>query len=212
MIPQTATPEPGKRWFEPSCALLMAVASVATAWCSYQSSSWSGESADLATQAAKLHRETNVMHLESRQIEANQMRFFMEAIDAEMDGNDKLARFYRARFSDELKPAYVRWKALNPLEDPAAPPTPFAAALYLPRFHDEIHAGHEASSRAEEKSKAAGHVASKYLNHTVSLATVLLFAATAEKFDQRRVRRGALTFAVALFLYSAVRTALLPIL
>jgi hypothetical protein len=209
---ETTSSAHGAKWFEPTCALLMAMASAATAWCSYQSSSWGGESADLATQAAKLHRQSNVMHLESRQIEANQTRFFMEAIDAEMAGNDKLARFYTDRFSDELKPAYERWRALDPLENSAAPPTPFDPALYFPRFQQEIREGHDESSRIEERSKAAGHVASKYLNHTVSLATVLVFAATAEKFHQRRVRRASLAFAIALFLYSVVRTAMLPII
>src|SRR5687767_11184402 len=196
--------EEAKPWFEPTCAILMAVASVATAWCSYQSSNWSGESGDLASQAAKLHRQTNVMHLESRQIEAIQTRYFMEAVDARMDGNEKLARFYESRFSEELKPAYEKWLALNPLENPSAAATPFVRPLYHPRFEQEIHAGHEKSSRTEVESRAAGHVASKYLNNTVSLATVVLFAATAEKFDQRRVRRGSLAFAGALFLYSAV--------
>lgn len=204
--------EPKKPWFEPACAILMAVASVATAWCSYQSSSWSGESSDLASQAAKLHRQTNAQHLESRQIEAMQMRLFMEAIDAQMEGNEKLAQFYTDRFADELKPAYEKWITLNPLDNPAAPPTPFASTLYTPRFDEEVRDGHAKAGTAEERSKFAGHLASSYLGNTVSLATVLLFAATAEKFDQRRVRWGALAFAVLLFLYSAVRTALLPVI
>jgi hypothetical protein len=212
VIPESNVPDPKKGWFEPACALLMAVASVATAWCSYQSSCWSGESGDLASQAAKMHRQTNVQHLEARQIEAMQTRFFMEAIDAEMGGNGKLARFCTDRFADELKPAYEKWIALKPFEGSSAPPTPFEPSLYTPRFDQEVRFGHAEAALAEEGSKAAGHTASSYLNNTVSLATVLLFAATAEKFDQRRVRRGSLSFAVALFLYSAVRTVLLPIL
>jgi hypothetical protein len=145
-------------------------------------------------------------------VEAMQMRLFMEAIDAQMEGNEKLARFYTDRFADELKPAYEKWIALNPLESPGAPPTPFAPSIYAPRFEREVEEGRAEAARAEGESKGAGRIASSYLNNTVSLATVLLFAATAEKFEQRRVRRWSLTFAVALFCYSAVRTLMLPIL
>ena len=43
------------------------------------------------------------------------------------------------------------------------------------------------------------------------LASVLFFAGTASKFDQRRVRWGSLAFAIVFFLYAAVRMLLLPI-
>lgn len=208
---ESSAPEPKRPWFEPACAVLMALAAVATAWCSYQSSAWSGESSDLAGQAAKLQRLTNAQHLESRQIEAMQMRLFTEAIDAQMSGNEKLARFYTDRFADELKPAYEKWIALKPFENTAAPASPFVRALYSPRFEQEVGDGHAQAERAETQSSIAGHVASSYLSNTVSLATVLLFAATAEKFDQRRVRWASLGFAVAVFLFSAIRTAMLPV-
>jgi hypothetical protein len=208
---EEAISEPKRPWFEPACAILMAVASVATAWCSYQSSNWSGASSDLASQAAETHRQINVQHLEARQIEAMQMREFMEAIDAQMQGDEKRAKFYIDRFADELKPAYAKWVELKPFENSSAPPNPFVPTLYTPRFEQEIRDGRAQATRDERQSNVAGHMASSYLGNTVSLATVLLFAATAEKFDQRRVRWGALAFAIALFLYSAVRTAMLPV-
>jgi hypothetical protein len=151
-----------------------------------------------------------MQHLEAGQIEEMQMRLFTEVIDARMQDNEKLARFYADRFGDELKPAYEKWLALNPFDDPAAPPHPFVPALYTPRFEKEIADAHAASAIAEAESGVAGHFASSYLANTVSLATVILFAATAEKFDQPRVRGASLAFAIALFLFAAICTALLP--
>ena len=90
-------------------------------------------------------------------------------------------------------------------------PSPFVPALYTPRFEKEVQEGRAEAARDEEQSRIASHLASSYLGNTVSLATVLLFAATAEKFEQRRVRWGSLGFAVALFLYSAVRSLILPV-
>ena len=46
--------QPKTPWFDPICAILMGVASLSTAWCSYQNSRWSGLSGDLATFALVL--------------------------------------------------------------------------------------------------------------------------------------------------------------
>lgn len=202
--------EPKRSWFEPACAVLMAVASLSTAWCSYQNSRWSGESGVLETHADKLERQALSQHLEAGQIQAVHVEIFMEAIDAQMEGNEKLARFYTDRFAGELKIAYEKWIALKPFDDPAAHPHPFVPELYTPRFEQEIRDARAEAAQAEARANVAGHYASSYLSNTVLFATVLFFAATAGKFHQRRVRHPSLFFAIAVFLYAAVRMCLLP--
>jgi hypothetical protein len=202
---------PSKVWFEPSCAIIIAIASVATAWCSYESSRWSAKSASLEARAMMLQRLASAQHLEAQQAEGIQLRLVMEVINARLGGNDKLAQFYVDRFRAELKPAYEKWIALNPLENPEAPPHPFVPGLYQRRFEREISEENAEESKAEAEAVLAGSFASSYLSITVGLATVILFAATAEKFDQPRVRRASLFFAIILFLIAAIRTLLLPI-
>jgi len=46
--------------------------------------------------------------------------------------------------------------------------------------------------------------------HAVLFATVLFFANASAKFEQRRVRVVAFLFAVAVFLFAVLRTAMLP--
>lgn len=208
---EETTPDPKRPWFEPVAAILMAVSSLSTAWCSYQNSRWSGESSDLGTQADKLERQAAAQHLEARQVEAMQMRLWMEAVDAHLDGDVKLEEFYTRRFTEELKPAYDKWIALKPYDDPAAPPHPFVPGLYSFRFEQEIRDAHTQAAQAEKQSNITGHHASSYLSNTVLLATVLFFAGTAGRFDQRRVRLPSLAFAIALFLYAAVRMLMLPV-
>lgn len=204
--------EPKRSWFEPVCAVLMAVASLSTAWCSYQNSRWSGESSTLETHADKLERQALSQHLEAGQIKDMHVETFMETIDAQMEGNEKLARFYTDRFSEELKPAYEKWIALKPFDNLAAPPHPFVPGLYTPRFEQEVRDAHAEAARADAQSNVAEHYASSYLSNTVLLATVLFFAATAGKFHQRRVRHPSLFFAIAVFLYAAVRMFMLPVM
>jgi hypothetical protein len=198
-------------WFDPVSAILMAIASLATAWCSYQSSLWGGLSGDLGTHADKLERQISTQHLEARQIEAMQMRLWMEVVDAHIDGDIKLERFYTERITDELKPAFDKWLALNPYDNPTAPPHPFVPQLYVPRFEQEIRAARTEATQAAAQSSINGRVASGFLGNTVILATVLFFVGTAGKFDRRRVRWSSLAFAIALFLYAAVRMFMLPV-
>lgn len=204
-------PDPKKWWFDPVTAILMAVASLSTAWCSYQSSLWSAQNSSLDTHEDKLERQVALQHLEAGQIKDMHMRLWMEAVDATIDGDKPLAKFYTDRFEDELRPAYDKWIALNPFEDPAAPPHPFVPALYKSRFEEEMREARDQSHQLQAESNRTGHYASTYLSNTVILASVLFFAGTAGQFDHRRVRWFSLAFASAMFCYAMVRMVLLPV-
>ena len=212
MSDQPSNPDDNKRsWFEPVTAILMAVASLSTAWCSYQSSLWSGQSSGFETQSDKLEKHATAMHLSSLQIESIQMRAVMEVVDATLAGNEKVARFYTDRLGGELKPAYEKWIALKPFENPDAPPHPFVPALYTPAHQQEIRDARTAAAQAEAQANTTGHTAGTYLSNTVILATVLFFAGTVGKFTQRHVRWSSLTFAIVLFGYTLVRMLMLPV-
>jgi hypothetical protein len=73
----------------------------------------------------------------------------------------------------------------------------------------------EATAKAAERQQqagAAGSISGQYLANTVLFAAVLFFANAAGRFEQRRVRIVAFGFAVAVFLFALVRTAMLPLL
>lgn len=205
------TVEPKAPWFDAACAVLMAVTTLMTAWCSYQSSRWSGKTSALDALADNRQREAMAMHLEAQQIKSVHLRVVMEAIDARTAGNEKLEQFYVTRMPPELRSAWDNWIALKPFDDPTAPLHPLVASLYTPPFEKEIRAAKEEAAKAEDRSHVTGNYASSYLSNTVLLATVLFFAGTAAKFDHRRVRRSSLAFAAALFLFAAIRALMLPI-
>jgi hypothetical protein len=200
-----------RAWFEPVAVVIMALASLSSAWCTYQSSRWSGVGNARDAQADKLSREAFGMHLEAQQVESMQVRLAMAAVNAHMQADEKVEHFYTARFAGELKPAWDKWIALKPFDNPQAPPHPFVPALYTPRFEQEIRDARKEAAIENEQSTTAGHHAGSYLRNTVVLATVLFFAGTAGKFEQLRVRRSSLAFAIALFLYVAVQVLMLPV-
>jgi hypothetical protein len=203
--------ESRRRWFEPASAILMALATLSTAWCSYQSSKWNGQSGDFATKAARLEQKAALLHLEDNQVINIQVKLFMDFISAKVAGNDKLAQFYSDRFPPELRAAYDRWMEQKPLENPKADPHPFVPGLFKPRFAEDIRQATADAGRNGAEAKRTGNVAAQYLSNTVLLAAVLFFAGTSAKFDQRHVRQSSFFFAVAAFLFAAVRMLMLPV-
>jgi hypothetical protein len=209
-----ADPNPNqvkRRWFEPASAILMALATLSTAWCSYQSSKWSGQSGGFAAEAGRLTQKAALLHLEGNQVISVQVKMFMEFINGHVTGNDKLASFYSDRFGPELRKAFDAWLVQKPFENPNADPHPFVPKLYEARFVQDARQANADAGRNNAEAKRTGDVAAQYLSNTVLLAAVLFFAATSAKFDRRYVRQSSFFFAVAAFLFAAVRMFMLPV-
>jgi hypothetical protein len=72
-------------WFEPASAILMALAALSTAWCSYQSSRWNGQSGGFAAEAGRLNQKAALLHLEGNQvIDAGESASALIATDSDL--------------------------------------------------------------------------------------------------------------------------------
>jgi hypothetical protein len=129
--------EPKRRWFEPLAAIVMALATLSTAWCSYQSARWTAVSGRYGKAADNLQRRAMALHLEANQMMTVQAQMFMQWVNAHLATNDTLAGFYAARFGPELEKAFAVWLAQKPFESRGAAPHPFVPGLYESRFNAE---------------------------------------------------------------------------
>ena len=201
---------PRKGWVEPIVALLMALTTVGTAWCSYQSAAWTRQSNRLMNEFNALERRAGLLNVQGMQQATIHTAMFMEVLAAKQAGNEQLANFYVERFPPDVRKAYDAWLAQRPFENPKADPHPFVPNLYETRGAREAA---ELTSKAAsnlEKARSAGNVSGQYLANTVLFAAVLFFASASGKFEQRRVRVVAFAFAVAVFAFAVIRTLMLP--
>jgi len=204
-------PHEKKKWVEPVAALLMALATLSTAWCSYQSAAWTRQSNRLMNEFNTLERRAGVLNIQGMQQATIHTGMFMQALAAHQAGDDKLVSFYVERFPPELRKAYDAWLAQKPFENPNADPHPFVPRLYQTPGTREAADANAKAANSIEQARKAGTVSGQYLANTVLFATVLFFASASGKFEQRRVRVVAFAFAVSVFLFAVVRTAMLPI-
>jgi hypothetical protein len=209
--PAAASREPQKkRWVEPVTALLMALATLSTAWCSYRSAAWTRRSNRLMNEYNALERRAGLLNLQGMQAMTIHTAMFMQMLAAQEAGNDKLANFYVQRFAPDVRQAYDAWLAQKPFENPNADPHPFVPNLYEVRGTREAAEATDTAASKLREARRAGDTSGQYLANTVLFATVLFFASASGKFEQRRVRILAFCFALAVFAFALVRTMMLP--
>jgi len=200
-----------KKWVEPVAALLMALTTVGTAWCSYQSAAWTRKSNRLMNEFNALERRAGLQTVQGMQQATIHTAMFMQMLAAQQAGNEKLVNFYVERFPPDVRKAYDGWLAEKPFENPNAEPHPFVPKLYeVPGTRAAAEANAKAANSLHE-ARNAGTVSGQYLANTVLFAAVLFFASASGKFEQRRVRVVAFAFAVAVFAFAVIRTVMLPI-
>jgi hypothetical protein len=191
--------------------LLLAIATVATAWSGYQSTRWNGEQAKAGGRSNALRIESaKAAGLANAQTQID-VATFTQWVDAYSLKREQLADFYFKRFRAEFKPAVSAWIATRPLKNPDAPPTPFA----MPQYKLQARA---AAARLEAQAEVfAGKVrqdiqrASNYVLGVVLFASALFFAGISTKLTAPRLRVAMLALGCTVFLLTAVWIATSPV-
>ena len=188
----------------------MALATVGTAWCSYESAAFTRKSNRLMYEFSSLEREAGIVRLKGTQTASIHAAMFMQLLAAKQAGDEKLAGFYEQRFPPDLRKAYDGWLAQKPFENPKADPHPFVPNLYQMRGTQEADQLSKDAVDKVQEARNSGSVSGQYLANTVMFAAVLFFANAAGKFEQARVRIVSFFFAVGVFAFAVLRIALLP--
>jgi hypothetical protein len=188
----------------------MALATLSTAWCSYQSAAFTRKSNRLMNEFNSLERRAGLYTMQGMQQATIHTAMFMQLLAAQHEGNEKLVNFYVERFPPDVRKAYEAWLAQKPFENPNADPHPFVPNLYEMRGSREAAEASAKAANSQREAGSAGSISGQYLANTVLFAAVLFFANASARFEQRRVRIVAFAFAVAVFVFALVRTLMLP--
>jgi len=196
--------------FELTALVLLSLATVGTAWCSYQAAVWSGISQRSMNLSAAASRKAVADELRNGQMTGVDVLLFSQYVEARSTSNTALARFYSNRFRGEFKTAFDAWMATRPFENADAPPHPFGPAFYRPRLLAEAEAGDKESQRLWQIAAEAGQTSRAYVLITVLLASALFCGGTASKFDKPLIRETIVALGLGAFIFAGVRLLLLP--
>lgn len=204
---------PAERWnrkIDTAVVVVLALASLLTAWGGYQAGLWGGEQSDFVTDAEERQIDATRATTIGYQIMQFDIATFLNWLNATKGNNPTLATFYADRFSPQLRPAFDAWMATDPLDTLDAADDPFQLPEYqVPQLlaaaeYDE--AAHEAFAEAER----AGATGDAYVLATLLLAIVLFFGGVCTQIGWRPAQLALLGIAVALLAYSTWRLGALP--
>lgn len=174
---------------------ILALAALATAWSGYQAALWDGIQSSNYTQASGARTNAAQQRNEANEYRLADLSMFEGYIEASIDGDEAVATFYQARFRPEFRLAYDAWIALDPFENPDAPPSPMAMPEYQLAENAEAD---RLEARADELLAAgeeANTISDVYTLTTVLFAAALFFAAVSERFTYLPARLTLLTLA-----------------
>ena len=191
--------------------VLLALATVATAWSGYQASRWNGEQAKAFSRAAAARIEsTKAANLANAQTQID-VATFTQWVNAYALEQTELADFYFARFRAEFKPAVDAWVATRPLKNDDAPLTPFAMPEYTLEARQEADRLEAEAEVWSAKARENVQRATNYVLGVVLFAAVLFFAGISTKLRTPALRRVLLGFGVVVFLATVAWLATFPV-
>jgi hypothetical protein len=199
------------RRIELLATVLLAAAALAAAWSTFQTGRWRGAQASNTGRSTAARVQSSQASTRAGQLTQIDIATFIQWVNAQSAGNQKLAGFYRRRFRPEFRPAFDAWIATRPRDNPKAPATPFTMPQYRPA---EVERAKRLEATADRRLAAAARAnrnADDYLLTVVLFASSLFFAGICTKLSSSKQREVLLGLGYLVFLAAVIWAATIPV-
>lgn len=196
---------------EIASAIVLSAAALASSWAAYQASLWDGEQAGHYSHANALHVQATNVGLEGDAVAAVEIHLFGGWLDAKARGDERLSRFYEARFPPGLKVAFNDWAAEKPLTNPAAAPTPFAMRSYRWPGRAEAKALDEEADKTYAEGQRANAISDAFQQSSTMFSVALFFGGIGQVFKLPGARVFLVAAAILAVIAGLLRLTSLPI-
>jgi hypothetical protein len=191
--------------------VVLAMATLATAWSGYQSARWGGEQSTKYSQAGALRTESTRASTKAGQTAQVDIGLFTNWVNAFAVGNQELADFYEYRFRPEFAVAFDAWMATDPKNNPDAPKFPFSMPEYTASLGQEAERLEQQASKTFQEGSAANQISDEYILNTVILASVLFLSGVQSRMKSVPMRMLIVILGLLILSYGLVNIATYPI-
>ncbi len=191
--------------------VVLAFATLATAWSGYQAARWGGEQSTSYSQAGALRTESTRASTEAGQLVQIDIGMFANWINAFAAEDQQLAEFYEDRFRDEFKPAFEAWLVTDPVNNPDAPATPFSMPEYQLNKAAEAERLEKEAEATFAQGEEANQIGDNYILNTVFLASVLFLGGIATRFKAMSARWVIILFSLGILTFGLINLLTYPI-
>jgi hypothetical protein len=211
LISGSASSTKFEKWLEIAATLLLAFATVGSAWSAYQSKRWGGVQMFSMVAANGARSEAVRLSDKASQLTSIDVSMFLQYISAVSSHQQQLADFILQRFRPEMKTAVNAWRVTQPLKNPDAPPSPFAMKEYSLSTLQQSDQMNQLALQKLNEAKAANTLADDYVLLTVLFASALFFGGIGTKMQLRSLRIVLLSLGIVVFVATAVTLFSMPI-
>jgi hypothetical protein len=209
--------------------IVLAVATILTAWSGFQSGKWGGEQSVNFSEAGAARTEStraDTLGGQLAQIDVAMYIDWVSALSNELNSGaiteeslnpytptkGTVSGFLYDRFREEFLPAVDAWLATEPITNDTAPKSPFQMDEYVVEQTVEADRLVAIADEKAAAARAANQNGDNYVLTMVLFASVLFFAGVSSKMNRPRNRFLILGFGVVTLTVGLVILAKLPIL
>lgn len=190
--------------------VLLALATVGSAWSAYQSTRWSGEQSFQYSKANALRAESVRASTEmSLRVEID-VGLFESWVEAFAHGDLRRADFYEQRFRNEFRPAFEAWRAEKHEPGTAPNGTPFTRPEYHSEQLQKSQQLADDATAAFENARQSNQNGDNFTFCVVLFASVLFFAGVSTKLLHPSLKYALLALAVLTMLVAVAYMFSLP--
>lgn len=201
---------PRERILELTVTILLAFSALLSAWCAYQASRFGGDQTFSFTKAQSFQIESSRAENRAGQLTQIDVGVFQSWIDAQANGNQRLADFYRDRFRDEFVPAFDAWIATDPLESPTAPKTPFELDEYRLDAQDRAASMTALAEESFREGNDQGETSDHYVLTVVLFASALFMLGIQSRIGIFELRAAIVGVAGLIIIMTTIWVLILP--
>jgi hypothetical protein len=177
-------------------AIILSLATLASAWCGFQASSWNSvySTESRTANGARLEsgRQSDIA---DRQLSSD-LLIFTAWLQAEINGQTAVAHEVELRFRDHFRPAFEAWRAQPVTAGGHLPEgTPFERAEYVLPTQAAAEDAAARAAAALDAADVAGAASSRYVLTSVLFASVLFLAGIAAKLSNLRLAHAVVAVA-----------------
>lgn len=208
---ETGTRSKRDYWFEMTAVILLGIATVGSAWCGYQASTWNGEEARQARNATDHRVEASRLFALGTQKVAYDANIGAQYADAYVSKRPELQQFIKTVLARaEFRPILDQWDSKA-----AAGETSFGSLFDDKAYMQAQFGGYqvaEADANASTRLSAeAASTGDDYILTTLLMAAALFLAGVATSFGSRSARVVLVAGAALVLALAAARLIDLPV-
>lgn len=195
--------------------VILSIASLTVAWCTYQSTLWNGKQVFRMAESNLYYREALEKLFLAQQQQEVDVVVTLNFLDAVLEKRQTVIDYYRKRGSSELTKIFTTWLLMDPVNNDNAPAHPLLMEEYKRMINVSLSAADSATRNAErlwEESQRFSTISDNYILFTVIFSLVMFLCAIATKFTRLKIAfAGMLVTGTIFFITLILLLILMPI-